>query len=987
MSDHRQHREYDKRKDSDRDRHYHHHRKHKGKDKRDTDKYERDMDHRAKDKFYHGKKYRYEKNDFCLKSFFIGENSASDCHTSSLHQDTRKYHSSHESKQPNETDQAPSKHCPLVELQFERFRRALNKLFSQFIEDEEDLWNFVKKYEQARKKKLEEEVEKKNRNETEPFYSELDIPLVYDQVHNINIDLNVKDSEMLACLEYYDDNDRRCGMTNALYEEWKLLLRTYLDFKQKEKFATLTKIRETQHSLPVAQYKQEIIDTIKRERIVIIAGDTGCGKSTQIPQYLVQAGYERIACTQPRRIACISLSKRVAYETLSQYSDTVGYQIRFEKHRRVSTKIVFITEGLLLRQVSSDSFLSSYDVLILDEIHERHLHGDFLLGVVKCLLHSSNVEMKIILMSATINIDLFHAYFDRTAKIIKVPGRLYPIQLEYHPVVDAERSKTEKLDPGPYIRILTIIDKKYPRSERGDVLVFMSGISEISSVVRAAQEYNEKVGGWIILSLHSTLSLEEQDKVFHYAPEGHRKLIVSTNIAETSVTIDGIRFVIDSGKVKEMSYDLSLRMSTLQEMWISKANAEQRKGRAGRTGPGICYRLYSESQYASFPDYATPEIRRVSIDSLLLSLVCMGLGNVRKFPFLEPPPPENIEQSVRSLVQHGAIDSSEKATSLGRFLSDLPVDIPLGKILIFGSMFHQIDTILSLTAVLSVQSPFTNRAFRDPDCETARKELESEHGDPLTVLNAYREWLEVKKDRVRSRAWCKRRGIEEQRFYEVTKLRSQFKQVLEDSGLVQSDLTAPDDSMSSRERALRHGEIKLLKALKRKQAEEAPKKRKMLKPDSTYEIEREEDGEEREGENNMDMNEVDFRLKHDPKQVQDLLSMSTARTHKDLIILKVILASGLYPQVAIADEYNTSETVKEPLFHVKDKGFVSLHPFSVFTSRSELLTLKENEIVDPPIGVQLPRHTVLGTNHQLLVYIQPAASPCTPHPSLVFLIN
>uniref|UniRef100_A0A8D8TBM9 Uncharacterized protein n=1 Tax=Cacopsylla melanoneura TaxID=428564 RepID=A0A8D8TBM9_9HEMI len=168
--------------------------------------------------------------------------------------DTRKYHSSHESKQPNETDQAPSKHCPLVELQFERFRRALNKLFSQFIEDEEDLWNFVKKYEQARKKKLEEEVEKKNRNETEPFYSELDIPLVYDQVHNINIDLNVKDSEMLACLEYYDDNDRRCGMTNALYEEWKLLLRTYLDFKQKEKFATLTKIRETQHSLPVAQY-------------------------------------------------------------------------------------------------------------------------------------------------------------------------------------------------------------------------------------------------------------------------------------------------------------------------------------------------------------------------------------------------------------------------------------------------------------------------------------------------------------------------------------------------------------------------------------------------------------------------------------------------------------------------------------------------------------------------------------------------------------
>ncbi|KAL1454020.1 hypothetical protein WDU94_010315, partial [Cyamophila willieti] len=721
MSDHREHREHYKRKDKDCVSH-----RYKDKHRRATDQYEREMDHHAKEESYHRKKNRGERKD----SKHGEGNSVSDNQRSSLHHahmhrtDTSRYHLS------NETDQAQSKHQPIVELQFEKFKRTLNKLFSQFIEDEEDLWNFVKKYKQVRKRKLEEEAGK-NRNETESSYSELGIPLVYNQIHNINIDLNVKDSEILACLEYYDDNDRRCGMSDALYEEWKLLLRTYLDFKQKEKFATLTKIRDSQQSLPVAQYKQEIVDTIKNERIVIIAGDTGCGKSTQIPQYLVQAGYERIACTQPRRIACISLSKRVAYETLSQYSDTVGYQIRFEKHRRVSTKIVFITEGLLLRQVSSDSFLSSYDVLILDEIHERHLHGDFLLGVVKCLLHSSNVEMKIILMSATINIDLFHAYFDKTAKIIKVPGRLYPIQLEYHPIVDAERSKSEKLDPGPYIRILSIIDKKYPRTERGDVLIFMSGISEISSVVRAAQEYNEKVGGWIVLPLHSTLSLEEQDRVFHYAPEGHRKVIVSTNIAETSVTIDGIRFVIDSGKVKEMSYDLSLRMSTLQEMWISKANAEQRKGRAGRTGPGICYRLYSETQYASFPDYATPEIRRVSIDSLLLSLVCMGLGNVRKFPFLEPPPAENIEQSVRSLAQHGAIDSSEKATSLGRFLSDLPVDIPLGKILVFGSMFHQIDTILSLTAVLSVQSPFTNRAFRDPDCEAARKELESEHGDPL----------------------------------------------------------------------------------------------------------------------------------------------------------------------------------------------------------------------------------------------------------------
>ncbi|KAI5696511.1 hypothetical protein M8J75_013854 [Diaphorina citri] len=846
-------------------------------------------------------------------------------------------------KHPSTSELDKSSKHPILDLQFEKFRRNLNSLFSNFIEDEEDLWNFVKKYEKARKKKLEEEA--LNLNKKDLSVSELGVPFVYDQIYNINIDLNVKDSEILARLEYYNEDDRRCGMSPALYEEWKLLLRTYLDFKQKEKFSTLMKIRETQNSLPVAQYKQEIIDTVLKERVVIIAGDTGCGKSTQIPHQ-----YSNL----PRRIACISLSKRVAYETLSQYSNLVGYQIRFEKHRREKTKIVFITEGLLLRQVAADNFLSSYDVLVLDEIHERHLHGDFLLGVIKCLLHST-AEVKIILMSATINIELFHTYFNRIAKIIKVPGRLYPIQLEYHPIVELDRTKSEKLDPGPYIRILSIIDKKYPR------------ISEISSIVRAAQEYNEKSQGWIVLPLHSTLSLEEQDRVFHYAPEGLRKCIVSTNIAETSITIDGIRFVVDSGKVKEMSYDVTAKMSTLQEFWISKASAEQRKGRAGRW-PGVCYRLYSEEQYSLLAEYSTPEIRRVSIDSLLLSLVCMGLGDVRKFPFLEAPPAENIESSVRSLTQHGAIDSKERVTTLGRFLSDLPVDIPLGKMLVFGSMFHQIDTVLSLAAVLSVQSPFTNRAFRDPDCETARKELESDHGDPLTVLNAYKEWLGVKKDRVRSKKWCKRRGIEEQRFYEVTKLRSQFKQVLGDSGLI-TDIPGPDASLSSRERALRHGEIKLLQAIKRKKAEEAPKRRKMLKADNAYEIEEEEEEEEGERLESMDANEVEFRLKHDPKQVQDLLSGSTARSHKDVTILKVILASGLYPQVAIGDEFNTSETVKEALFHCKDKGFVSLHPFSVFTSQPDVLRISEDDTVDPPPGLKLPGRNVISSKHHLLVYM------------------
>lgn len=296
-----------------------------------------------------------------------------------------------------------------------------------------------------------------------------------------------------------------------------------------------------------------------------------------------------IACTQPRRIACISLAKRVGYETLNEYGSEIGYQIRFEKQRSDRTRVLFLTEGLLLRQVASDPSLSAYDVIVLDEIHERHLHGDFLLGIVKCLAQQ-RPELKVVLMSATINIKLFQDYFNDDAPVVQVPGRLYPIKLQYHPIPAIEMSATKKLNPAPYVRILQLIDRKYPSTERGDVLIFLSGIKEITIVADACKEYAERENKWIVLQLHSTLSLSEQDKVFDYPPEGVRKCIVSSNIAETSITIDGVRFVVDSGKVKEMQHDPVCKMQRLKEFWISQASAEQRKGRSGRTGPGVCFR-------------------------------------------------------------------------------------------------------------------------------------------------------------------------------------------------------------------------------------------------------------------------------------------------------------------------------------------------------------------------------------------------------------
>ncbi|CAG7718392.1 unnamed protein product [Allacma fusca] len=296
----------------------------------------------------------------------------------------------------------------------------------------------------------------------------------------------------------------------------------FLDFLQKERFGKLKKLRTTQSALPIANFRESIINTLQKSNVLIIAGDTGCGKSTQVPQYLLDANYTNIACTQPRRIACISLCKRVAFETLNEYGSEVGYQIRFEKSKTQLTKLVFLTEGLLLRQVSTDSMLTNYNVIVLDEVHERHLHGDFLLGIVKCLLYQRD-DVKIILMSATINTQLFQDYFQGMAPIIQVPGRLYPIKVQYRPVsIEELNSKSGKLNPTPYVRILQLIDGKYPQDERGDVLMFLSGMNEISTIAEAAQLYADQSKRWIILPLHSCLSITDQDKAFDYPPEGEK---------------------------------------------------------------------------------------------------------------------------------------------------------------------------------------------------------------------------------------------------------------------------------------------------------------------------------------------------------------------------------------------------------------------------------------------------------------------------------
>ena len=673
-----------------------------------------------------------------------------------------------------------------------------------------------------------------------------------------------------------------------------------------------------------------------------------------MPQYLLDAVYTNIACTQPRRIACISLAKRVSFETLSEYEQEVGYQIRFEREKGERTKVLFLTEGLLLRQVTSDPGLGSYNVIVLDEVHERHLHGDFLLGIVKCLVLQRS-DLRVILMSATINIDLFKNYFDGTAPVIQVPGRLYPISLQYHPIPAVEDG--DRLNPGPYVRVLQMIDKKYPASERGDLLIFLSGITEITRVVEAARQYSEmNNNSWVVLPLHSTLSLAEQDKVFDYPPDGVRKCIVSTNIAETSVTIDGVRFVCDSGKVKEMTYDPVCKMRRLKEFWVSRASAEQRKGRAGRTGPGVCFRLFSEKDYQAMAPYSKPEIERVPLDGLVLQMISMGLPDARKFPFIEPPAAESLENSITSLKEQEAMADDESLTVVGKVLSNLPVDVCIGKMLIMGTLFHQVESVLTLAAALSVQSPFTNKAYKDDDCVAARRSLDSDHGDPITLLNAFREWIKLKaEDRENSRRWCRKRGLEEQRFYEMIKLRKQFEELLDEAGLMEKREEA---GLTSAERMVRHGQLRHLKTMKRN-IKKQDRKRKTLRVGETEELDDADDDE-------VDAKDIDFRLRNDSSKVRQLMESSRAVSYSDVTMLKLIITSGLYPQLALADEFNNYKGGSDQLFHTKVKPFNVLHPNSFFSAHPEVLMVDGLDIVHlPKFNSKQPA----SSKHQLLVYM------------------
>eukprot|EP01062_Namystynia_karyoxenos_P035133 TRINITY_DN25769_c0_g1_i1.p1 TRINITY_DN25769_c0_g1~~TRINITY_DN25769_c0_g1_i1.p1 ORF type:complete len:960 (+),score=247.87 TRINITY_DN25769_c0_g1_i1:576-3455(+) len=544
---------------------------------------------------------------------------------------------------------------------------------------------------------------------------------------------------------------------------------------------------------------------------------------------LHEGGWRRVVVTQPRRLAAVALARRVALEGLTGAGAKVAHQIRFESTRTAESDILFVTEGVLLRYVASDPLLSEFDAVIVDEVHERHLTTDFLLGCLKLaraqLLqqsaqHGGRTPFALVLMSATADTAALQRWLggESCAGVIRVSGRTYPVEVEYvteeapssshdrgalcgrpgeaddrEAEADLSRLRREAIDARPYIRILRRVERTWPcATERGDVLVFVSGTREISHL---CAEFRRSFGReWVVLPLHAGLPPEEQDRVFEPAPDGGRKVVVATNVAETSLTVDGVRFVIDSGKSKQMTWVARWRTASLQEGWVSQASARQRAGRAGRTGPGRCWRLYSEAEHSALAEYTPPEIHRTPLDSVLLQVMAGGLGDPRRFPFVEQPARDSVERAMRSLAAAGCVTPppGERLTPLGALLAQLPMDIPLGKAVVVAAALGGPvrEAMLSIAAVMGLQGVWL-RESQELQPGTAeyslRHQFDSPRGDALTMRRVLCEWAGRRSRGERTAEWCRARSLSEARLREAALVRQQLAAAMHAAGLGDPD--------------------------------------------------------------------------------------------------------------------------------------------------------------------------------------------------------
>ncbi|EDW06069.1 putative ATP-dependent RNA helicase DHX57 [Drosophila mojavensis] len=605
-------------------------------------------------------------------------------------------------------------------------------------------------------------------------------------------------------------------------------------FNDRRRESSYIKSIEGRRKLPAFAEIERIMALIRSNQVVVISGETGCGKSTQVPQFILDDWFFQackstsedmphveIICTQPRRLSAIGVAERVAAERVDRIGRLVGYQIRLENKISESTRLTFCTTGILLRRLSSDPLLTNVSHVIVDEVHERSQDSDFLLLILKNILRERK-DLKVILMSATLNASLFSNYFGG-APVLDIPGRTFPVeQLFLEDILDAcdfvmecdtkfcrklKKKDQEVLEsvlefadlqassepPGPKIKdenltlaetyarysdyskttcksiylmepmminpdliesVLKYIvegDHHWPRE--GSILIFLPGFQDIQAVLNALQDsaVGPRSGKYLLIPLHSALSSEDQALVFKRAPPGKRKIVLSTNIAETSVTIDDCVFVIDCGLMKEKGFDSNRNMESLDLVWVSRANAKQRKGRAGRVMPGVCIHLYTRYRYEHhILAQPVPEIQRVPLEQIVLRIKTLSMFASRNtlsvlLETLDAPKEDSVQGALMRLRDVGALDIDDQLTPLGHHLAALPVDVRIGKLMLYGAIFQCLDSVLTIAACLSNKSPFISPLNKRDEADKRKRQFALDHSDHLTVLNAYRKWLAVAK--------------------------------------------------------------------------------------------------------------------------------------------------------------------------------------------------------------------------------------------------
>lgn len=535
-------------------------------------------------------------------------------------------------------------------------------------------------------------------------------------------------------------------------------------------------------NLPVSQKKDAIYNAIRDNQVVIIAGETGSGKTTQIPKVCLELGRGIkgfIGHTQPRRLAARSVAERIAHELKSTLGESVGYKVRFSDHVGDNTLVKLMTDGILLAELQQDKLLLQYDTIIIDEAHERSLNIDFILGYLKQLL-PKRPDLKVIITSATIDPERFSKHFSQ-APIIEVSGRTYPVEVRYRPIGGDELDSDKDMTDG----IIDAIDE-LSRESAGDILIFMSGEREIRDTADALNKL--QLRHTEVLPLFARLSNSEQNRIFH--PHNGRRIILATNVAETSLTVPGIKYVIDTGFARVSRYSYRTKVQRLPIEPISQASANQRKGRCGRVSDGICIRLYSEDDFISRAEFTDPEILRTNLASVILQMTSIGLGDIGAFPFVQPPDKRNIQDGVRLLEELGALqegtdnNGAYRLTPMGKQLAQLPIDPRLARMVLEARKYGAVKELMVITSALSIQDPRERPMDKQQASDEKHRRFQDKDSDFLSFLNMW-DYLKTQQKELshsQFRKLCRQEFLNFMRVREWQDVYTQLRQVVKELG-------------------------------------------------------------------------------------------------------------------------------------------------------------------------------------------------------------